>query len=404
VRGRLDGLLQGNTSGWCPGRQRAGGGEDLPARRRRAPDGLGRHRPHDPAARASDGGGPGVETWVVMDLSPSLDFGRPPARSATSPSPPRGRHAPDAGRVATGSGVGQHGRADGPDPGRGGHRARAGDAAQGGPDPAGPDRHPGDLRPRVRSCAGRAPAAGWAVVISDFLGEPDWERALRALSARHELLAIEVLDPRELELPEVGTVGAGRPGDRPAGARWLTTPLLCREFAAAARGAPRAGWRRRWRHAGAAHLTLRTTPTGSPTSCGSPSRASGPGPGEGGSGGVRQPWWLLLLLVAARWRSGTCSCCAGAGATRSRSRTWSCSTGSLRTDRAGLRHLPAVALILALTLLTIALAGPTPRRGCRATGPRWCWSSTCRCRCRPRTSSRPGSRPRRRRRSRSPTS
>ena len=44
------------------------------------------------------------------------------------------------------------------------------------------------------------------MVISDFLGEPDWERPLRALSARHELLAVEVLDPRELELPEVGTV------------------------------------------------------------------------------------------------------------------------------------------------------------------------------------------------------
>ena len=40
--------------------QRAGGGADLPARRRRAPDGLGGHRPHHPAARPPDRGRPGA--------------------------------------------------------------------------------------------------------------------------------------------------------------------------------------------------------------------------------------------------------------------------------------------------------------------------------------------------------
>lgn len=45
---------------------------------------------------------------------------------------------------------------------------------------------------------------GVAVVISDFLVAPGWERALGRLAARHDVIAAEVVDPRELELPGVG--------------------------------------------------------------------------------------------------------------------------------------------------------------------------------------------------------
>ncbi len=47
---------------------------------------------------------------------------------------------------------------------------------------------------------------GMAVIISDFLGPVNWMRPLRAIAARHEVLAIEVLDPRDVELPDVGDV------------------------------------------------------------------------------------------------------------------------------------------------------------------------------------------------------
>ncbi|WP_197376915.1 DUF58 domain-containing protein [Mycolicibacterium baixiangningiae] len=47
---------------------------------------------------------------------------------------------------------------------------------------------------------------GMVVVISDFLGPIDWMRPLRAIAGRHEVLGIEVLDPRDVELPEVGDV------------------------------------------------------------------------------------------------------------------------------------------------------------------------------------------------------
>jgi uncharacterized protein (DUF58 family) len=41
-------------------------------------------------------------------------------------------------------------------------------------------------------------------VISDFISEPGWERALAQLAQRHEVVAVRVLDPLELELPDLG--------------------------------------------------------------------------------------------------------------------------------------------------------------------------------------------------------
>jgi len=54
---------------------------------------------------------------------------------------------------------------------------------------------------------------GLRIVVSDFLDagggfEPpfDWQRPLRHLSARHDVIAVEVVDPREMALPDVGSV------------------------------------------------------------------------------------------------------------------------------------------------------------------------------------------------------
>jgi uncharacterized protein (DUF58 family) len=43
-------------------------------------------------------------------------------------------------------------------------------------------------------------------VVSDFISEPGWERALSLLSQRHEVLAIRLWDPREMELPDIGPI------------------------------------------------------------------------------------------------------------------------------------------------------------------------------------------------------
>src|SRR5690606_18890335 len=43
-------------------------------------------------------------------------------------------------------------------------------------------------------------------LISDFISEPGWERSLNLLSQRHEVLAIRLWDPREVELPDIGPI------------------------------------------------------------------------------------------------------------------------------------------------------------------------------------------------------
>jgi uncharacterized protein (DUF58 family) len=44
------------------------------------------------------------------------------------------------------------------------------------------------------------------VLVSDFRGPRDWRRPLLDIAGRHELVAIEIADPRERELPDVGEV------------------------------------------------------------------------------------------------------------------------------------------------------------------------------------------------------
>jgi uncharacterized protein (DUF58 family) len=98
---------------------------------------------------------------------------------------------------------------------------------------------------------------GLVVVISDFLGDSDWERPLRRLSARHELLAIEVVDPRELELPDVGLLTVVDPES----GQTLEVPTGNAEFRARfAEGAAaqRAQIATALRRTGAGHLQLRT--------------------------------------------------------------------------------------------------------------------------------------------------
>lgn len=43
-------------------------------------------------------------------------------------------------------------------------------------------------------------------VVSDFISVPGWERRLKLLNQRHEVLAVRLWDPHELELPDVGPI------------------------------------------------------------------------------------------------------------------------------------------------------------------------------------------------------
>jgi uncharacterized protein (DUF58 family) len=43
-------------------------------------------------------------------------------------------------------------------------------------------------------------------VMSDFIGDPGWDRPLAMLTHRHEVVVIRVVDPAELDLPDLGVI------------------------------------------------------------------------------------------------------------------------------------------------------------------------------------------------------
>ena len=43
-------------------------------------------------------------------------------------------------------------------------------------------------------------------VISDFISEPGWEKALSQLARRHDVTAVRLFDPLEMELPDLGLI------------------------------------------------------------------------------------------------------------------------------------------------------------------------------------------------------
>jgi len=98
---------------------------------------------------------------------------------------------------------------------------------------------------------------GLAVVISDFLTDADWEHPLRALAARHDALVVEIIDPRELELPDVGVIDVVDPATGRRREVQTSNTGLRRRYAAAA-AEQRATTARSIRASGADHLVLRT--------------------------------------------------------------------------------------------------------------------------------------------------
>jgi len=114
-----------------------------------------------------------------------------------------------------------------------------------------------DLEDALRRLAAIMKRRGLAVVVSDFLGPTTWEKPLRALSARHETLCIEIVDPRELELPNVGLVHLEDPETGQV-LEVQTADAGTRQRFAEAAAAQRDEIGRAIRRGGADHLVLRT--------------------------------------------------------------------------------------------------------------------------------------------------
>jgi uncharacterized protein (DUF58 family) len=114
-----------------------------------------------------------------------------------------------------------------------------------------------DLAEGIDRLASLMPRSGLAVVVSDFLSSTDWALPMRRLAVRHDTLAIEVIDPRELELADVGLLTVV---DTESGAvrEVQTSDARLRARYAEAAAQQRSVIAARLRTAGADHLQLRT--------------------------------------------------------------------------------------------------------------------------------------------------
>lgn len=265
---RLDGLLQGEHLGLLPGP----GTEPAESRLYRVGDDVRRMdwavtarttvpHVHDMTADRE------LETWALVDMSASLDFGTADCEK---------RDLAVAAVAAVGYLTARAGNRVGAVILRDGGRPRVVPARPGREafslllrtlvtEPRSAGGAPTDLAAGLVAL-GRPPRRrGLAVVVSDFLSgsttvggtaAPDWGRPLRALAARHQVLCVEVLDPRELELPAVGVLTLVDP--ETGRTREVSTGRRLRERYAQAAAAQREGVARAVRAAGADHLRLRT--------------------------------------------------------------------------------------------------------------------------------------------------
>ncbi|SCG81274.1 Protein of unknown function DUF58 [Micromonospora rifamycinica] len=279
VTRKLDGLLQGDYAGLLPGPGSEAGesreyrpGDDV--RRMDWPVTARTTTPHVRRTVADRE----LETWLAVDLSASLDFGTgrwlkrdvvvaataalthltvrggnrigavigtgaeppptPTRRWRPAPPPPAG--PPTLTRV----------------PARSGRREAQALLRAVAHTPLRPGR--GDLGALVDLLNRPPRRRGLAVVISDFLAPPaQWGRPLRKLRVRHDVLAIEVVDPRELELPDVGVLPVADPETGQLHEVQTADPRLRRRYAEEA-AAQRAANAAEMRAAGAGHLLLRT--------------------------------------------------------------------------------------------------------------------------------------------------
>jgi uncharacterized protein (DUF58 family) len=260
VTRRLDGLLHGDYRGLIPGP-----GTELGATREYQPGDDVRRMDWSVLARTNvphvreNIADRELETWAVVDQSASLDFGtadwekRDLAVAAVAA----------VGFLSTrrGNRLGLLTARDGEigrlpaRPGRsamlatlrrltGTPRAEAGDHAD------------ASLATALSELPRLAPRRGLVVVVSDFLAD-GWERPLRALAHRHDTLAVEVVDPRELELPSVGMLTLVDP-ETGRHLEVQTARARVRQRYAEAAEAQRAEVAAAVRRAGADRLRLRT--------------------------------------------------------------------------------------------------------------------------------------------------
>ena len=148
-----------------------------------------------------------VIAWFLLDLSPSVDFGKLDnqkrnvlidfvatlARILT-------RHGNRVGAMMYGSRV-QH-----TVPARGGRNQVLRIINDLLRQPRQTQGSITDLAPLFNSGLNAIKKRSLVFVISDFISAPGWEKSLNLLSQRHEVIVIRLWDPREMEIPDIGTI------------------------------------------------------------------------------------------------------------------------------------------------------------------------------------------------------
>jgi uncharacterized protein (DUF58 family) len=146
-------------------------------------------------------------TWLVLDTSPSMNFGTAERRKTDVAE----GAAIAIGHVATrrGNRLGVVTFGDASPlstPVRQGRRGLLGLLTALHEEAEEPEGRVGatSLGEAIRRADALARQRSFVVLVSDFRGPDDWRRPLLQLAGRHDVVAVEIRDPREQELPNAG--------------------------------------------------------------------------------------------------------------------------------------------------------------------------------------------------------
>jgi len=157
-----------------------------------------------------------MAAWFLLDLSPSVDFGSGEQRKSDVLL----QFTAVLARLIAGQGnrvgamvYGSHGRArvEAMLPARGGrnHVLRIMQMLMPRPaakEPVSTDEAATRLGDLLRSAVFTVRQRSTVFVVSDFITQPGWEKPLGELARRHDVVAVRLVDPLELDLPDLGLI------------------------------------------------------------------------------------------------------------------------------------------------------------------------------------------------------
>jgi uncharacterized protein (DUF58 family) len=199
-------------------------------------------------------------TWLVLDVSPSMQFGTADRRKADVAEGVAIAVGHLATRRGNRLGIVTFGDADPRSlPPRQGRRGLIGLLTTLRTEPRHVEAQSDSTS--LGEALGRANALArqrsLVVVVSDFRGRRDWRRRLLELSSRHDVVAVEIRDPREQELSNVGVLWLVDP-ETGKQLRVDTRSRRLRERFAAAAAAERTEVSHALASVGARHVVLTT--------------------------------------------------------------------------------------------------------------------------------------------------